>query len=64
MGKEPISLVTGIYNQIISEKLPENGLECIIVPRKENDRKIGLVDLVLCNSGSSHPFSELPLTPR
>ncbi len=37
VGEEPTSLVTGIYNQIMSEKLLENGIECIIVPRKEND---------------------------
>nr|WP_294676580.1 [citrate (pro-3S)-lyase] ligase [uncultured Blautia sp.] len=36
VGEEPTSLVTGIYNQIMSEKLPENGIECVIVPRKEN----------------------------
>lgn len=36
VGEEPTSLVTGIYNQIMSEKLPENGIECIIVPRKES----------------------------
>ena len=34
VGEEPTSLVTGIYNQIMSEKLPEQGIECIIVPRK------------------------------
>ena len=39
VGEEPTSLVTSIYNQIMSEKLPENGIECVIVPRKENDRK-------------------------
>ena len=39
VGEEPTSLVTGIYNQIMSEKLPETGIECIIVPRKENDGK-------------------------
>lgn len=39
VGEEPTSLVTGIYNQIMSEKLPENGIECIIVPRKENSGK-------------------------
>ena len=37
VGEEPTSLVTGIYNQIMSEKLPENGIECVIVPRKENN---------------------------
>ena len=36
VGEEPTSLVTGIYNQIMSEKLPKNGIECVIVPRKEN----------------------------
>lgn len=36
VGEESTSLVTGIYNQIMSEKLPENGIECVIVPRKEN----------------------------
>ena len=39
VGEEPTSLVTGIYNQIMSEKLSENGIECIIVPRKENNGK-------------------------
>ena len=37
VGEEPASLVTGIYNQIMSEKLPENGVKCVIVPRKENN---------------------------
>lgn len=37
VGEEPTSLVTGIYNQIMSEKLPENDIECVIVPRKENN---------------------------
>lgn len=39
VGEEPTSFVTGIYNQIMSEKLPQNGIECVIVPRKENDGK-------------------------
>lgn len=34
VGEEPKSLVTGIYNRIMSEKLPEHGIKCIIVPRK------------------------------
>lgn len=34
VGEEPTSLVTGIYNLIMSEKLPEQGIECIVVPRK------------------------------
>ncbi len=37
VGEEPTSLVTGIYNRIMSEKLPENGIECHIIPRKEKD---------------------------
>lgn len=39
VGEEPNSLVTGIYNNIMSEKLPENGIECIIVPRKTDGEK-------------------------
>ena len=34
VGEEPKSLVTGIYNRIMSEKLPEHGIRCVIVPRK------------------------------
>ena len=39
VGEEPTSLVTGIYNQIMSEKLPENDIECVIVPRKTDGEK-------------------------
>ena len=35
VGEEPTSLVTALYNQIMKEKLPEAGIECIIIPRKE-----------------------------
>ena len=34
VGEEPTSLVTGIYNQLMIKKLPENGIKCIVVPRK------------------------------
>lgn len=34
VGEEPTSQVTGIYNQIMEEQLPNAGIECIIVPRK------------------------------
>ncbi|MBQ6773878.1 MAG: [Synergistaceae bacterium] len=33
VGEEPKSLVTGIYNNIMSAKLPENNIQCVIVPR-------------------------------
>lgn len=35
VGEEPTSLVTGLYNQIMSQALPANGIQCIILPRKE-----------------------------
>lgn len=35
VGEEPKSLVTGIYNRIMSEKLPEHDIKCVIVPRKK-----------------------------
>ena len=34
VGEEPKSLVTGIYNRIMSEKLPQHGIRCVVVPRK------------------------------
>ena len=37
VGEEPKSLVTGIYNRIMSGKLPEHGIECVIVPRKTEE---------------------------
>ena len=37
VGEEPKSIVTGIYNQIMETKLPEYGVNCIIVPRKNED---------------------------
>lgn len=35
VGEEPSSQVTGAYNRIMAKALPEAGIECIIVPRKE-----------------------------
>ena len=35
LGSEPRSVVTGIYNEVLSEALPAQGIQCRIVPRKE-----------------------------
>ncbi|MBR6377164.1 MAG: [Oscillospiraceae bacterium] len=35
VGHEPHSLVTGIYNQVLSEALPAQGIQCRIIQRKE-----------------------------
>ena len=35
VGEEPRSLVTGIYNDVMKEKLPEAGIGCRVIPRKE-----------------------------
>lgn len=41
VGDEPKSLVTGIYNKIMSEKLPEHNIKCVIIPRKtESDGQV------------------------
>ena len=37
VGDEPTSVVTGIYNEILSTALPEGGVVCHIIPRKEAD---------------------------
>ena len=36
VGEETTSLVTGIYNQLMIKKLPENGIQCVVVPRMTN----------------------------
>jgi [citrate (pro-3S)-lyase] ligase len=35
VGEEPYSRVTAIYNDAIMKKLPQAGIECIVVPRLE-----------------------------
>lgn len=35
VGEEPFSRVTGIYNEIMEKKLPEAGIKCVVIPRKE-----------------------------
>ena len=34
VGEEPKSVVTGIYNKLMETKLPNYGINCVIVPRK------------------------------
>ena len=40
VGEEPKSLVTGIYNKIMAQKLPEHEIKCVIIPRKAIDGEI------------------------
>ena len=35
VGHEPHSIVTSIYNEVLSEALPAQGIQCRIIPRKE-----------------------------
>ena len=35
VGEEPFSRVTGLYNQIMAERLPSLGIACVIIPRME-----------------------------
>ncbi|MGI1693281.1 [citrate (pro-3S)-lyase] ligase [Streptococcus uberis] len=37
VGEEPTSMVTNLYNQIMSKKLPEIGIDCVLIPRLEVD---------------------------
>ena len=46
VGEEPFSQVTGIYNQVMQEKLPTLGIDCRIIPRlTENGRAISASDV-------------------
>lgn len=40
VGSEKASHVTALYNEVLSSKLPENGIECRILERKESDSRI------------------------
>lgn len=35
VGEEPTSRVTGLYNKIMQQELKKNGIECIVMPRKQ-----------------------------
>ena len=37
VGDEPFSVVTGIYNKIMSESLPLAGITCVVISRKEQE---------------------------
>lgn len=37
VGEEPISAVTAQYNRLMAQSLPEAGIECVVLPRKELD---------------------------
>ena len=37
VGDEPLSQVTNLYNQIMQKALPACGIECVILPRKEQN---------------------------
>ncbi len=37
VGEEPTSQVTGVYNRVMLEELPQAGIACRIVPRLERD---------------------------
>lgn len=40
VGEEPASMVTGIYNRTMEERLPQSGVECIVVPRKTQGNEV------------------------
>ena len=37
VGEEPNDPVTGLYNRVMAQSLPEAGIRCVILPRKEAD---------------------------
>ena len=39
VGEEPVSQVTGIYNSIMAQSLPDYGIACQVIPRKESKGK-------------------------
>lgn len=39
LGNEPASQVTALYNQVLGERLPAFGVECVILPRKQDGQR-------------------------
>lgn len=48
VGEEPTSQVTGIYNRIMVQALPQAGVECRVIPRKEANGKAISASTVRC----------------
>ena len=40
VGEEPFSRVTHLYNQIMQQKLPEHGIEYVVIPRQSRANQI------------------------
>ena len=40
VGEEPTSVVTGLYNRVMQQRLPEAGIQCIVVPRREEQGEV------------------------
>ena len=40
VGEEPTSVVTGLYNQVMEKRLPEAGIQCMVVPRREEQGQV------------------------
>lgn len=40
VGEEPRSLVTGLYNQIMAQELPQMGVQCVEMPRTQADGQV------------------------
>ncbi len=65
VGEEPTSQVTAIYNEIMKERLPEAGIDCIIIPRKEAEGTVisaSTVRKLIKEGDFSHLTALLPET--
>lgn len=61
VGEEPISHVTGIYNEILQKKLTAEGIRCVILPRREiGGRAVSASEVRAClQRGDFKRFGEL-----
>lgn len=40
VGEEPTSVVTNLYNTVMAERLPQMGIACHVIPRKEAEGRV------------------------
>ena len=61
IGEEPFSRVTNLYNQVMAEYLPRQGIQCVVIPRREREgRAISASDVrKLLQAGDFHSLAGL-----
>lgn len=64
VGEEPSSVVTGLYNQVLADRLPTMGVRCVIVPRRRAGERPISASTVRQALHDGRPEDIRPLVPE